>query len=736
MLSMSPTTPGAQGAQQLSYGNSPTSARSQAFKRQASSDDEQENGERNGGRVPQSRRQAAVKRACNECRQQKLRCNVQQEPFVSCSRCVKHKLNCVIEPHFKRIGKRSRNAEMEKEMQELKDRLAMYEGRAVMPNQPTLNTPHPSSDVHAYADTMHAEEDDTYLQSQHQQVAASSLLDLRSGSPMFHALGDVKLAPAQINELFTEFFQLYHPFLPFLDPTRPPDDVCSKDSKVLFWAIISVAARHYEADSGLLNRLKEPLTDLVWQTIIKTQPNHHVVKALCLICTWPLPTSRTSTDPTFMFCGLMMQIAMQIGLHRPTHPQDFSRTKVRLRQEDIVDRLRTWAVCNIVASTVSTGYGQPSFTLYDSTLDFRMDDENHMKIIPPNLFVRLRQEMAASRITKLLYSENSDRFSDSGSTVKGTFYMGLEADRLKEEQGLLDGVNEELERLHHCAVSLHLHLYAFFNTETRHERRRDLVDLFLAATSYVDRASKLQNEDKLKYVPYYIMQMILAAGFALLRLLNSDFSTRLEFDRGRAAVLRTVEMMRKSKVQPNDLLDRLAEVLAQLWKASSSGRSLHSMSQSPVIGNPAIASMFSAHPQQQPQQPRRNSSGVLEDPLRLILSNRMSMSIVFDCVWRWRESRVSGAAEQLDATVVNNPTNPDSSTNSTPPPGAAIENPSHGLPNFNPHLNTLSMPLQLPNGLASANSYEVFDPLAWMLDAQPEWPPQYGTVPFSHDFGA
>ncbi|KAF2195586.1 hypothetical protein K469DRAFT_681878 [Zopfia rhizophila CBS 207.26] len=70
-------------------------------------------------------------------------------------------------------------------------------------------------------------------------------------------------------------------------------------------------------------------------------------------------------------------------------------------------------------------------------------------------------------------------------------------------------------------------------------------------------------------------------------------------------------------------------------------------------------------------------------------------------------------AEQLE-------TNPDSSTNSTPPPGAVIEDPSHGLPNFNPHLNTVSMSLQLPNGLASANSYEVFDPLAWMLDAQPE----------------
>ncbi|KAF2465354.1 uncharacterized protein BDR25DRAFT_396328 [Lindgomyces ingoldianus] len=742
MLSMSPTTPVAHSAQ-LSYGNSPTSARSHGFKRPASSDDEPEHGDDANGRASQARRHAAVKRACNECRQQKLKCNVQQDPFQSCARCTKQNLKCVIEPNFKRVGKRNRNAEMEKEMMGLRERLAHYEervahyeGRAPVPIQPTLHTPQHPADGHAFGTgPIHQDEDDAYLQSQHQQVAATSLLDLRSGSPMFHALGEVKLGPSQVTELFDDYYQFYHPFLPFLDPMRSPDEICSKDSKLLFWAIISVAARHYQ-DTGLLKRLKEPLTNLIWQTI-RTQPNHHVVKALCLLCTWPLPARTTVTDPTFTLSGVMMQIAMQIGLHRPTHPQDFSRTKVRVRPEDINDRLRTWAVCNIVAQTVSTGYGQPSITLYDSTLEFRMDDEDHMKIIPPNLFVRLRQEMAASRINKLLYSSNSDRFSNNS----GTTYMNLEADRLKEERGLLDGVDRELEDLHHRAVTLHLHLYSWFNTQPRLEMRDDLVSLYYAATGFLENIFKLQKEDRLKYVPYYLMQMALAAGFTLLKLLNSDFAARLNFEQGRSFVLQTIDAVRKSKVMPNDLLDRHGEVFAQLWKESSRGRSLHSMSQSPIVGNPSMATMFNTQvqPPQQPQgHQRRESASILEDPLRLIIRSRMSMSVVFDCVFRWRESQLSGtsASEQLDATVVNNPTNPDSSTNSTPPPGAIIENPAHGLPNFNPHLNTLSMPLQLPNGLASANSFEIFDPVSWMLESQNEWNPQYNPGAFSHDFGA
>jgi transcriptional regulatory protein LEU3 len=298
----------------------------------------------------------------------------------------------------------------------------------------------------------------------------------------------------------------------------------------------------------------------------------------------------------------------------------------------------------------------------------------------------------------------------------------------------------ELEELYHRAVSVHTHLYSFFVADPRLERREDLVALYFAATGFLDRVFKLHRENKLLFVPYYIMQMSLAAGFALLKILNSDFASRLPSEQGRKYVLQTVDVLRKSKVWPNDLLDRFAEVLAQLWKESSRGRSLHS--QSPSVSNAGMAT-FNQHTQQQQQQSqnqqqqtqRRDSTGLHDDPLGLIVRSRKSMSVVFDCVWRWREAQVSGAADQLDSTVMTNPTNPDSSTSSTPPPGLIIENPAHGLPNFNPHLNTLSMPLQLPQGLASANSFEFFDSVSWMLDTQNDWN-QYPTGGFGADFGA
>lgn len=141
----------------------------------------------------------------------------------------------------------------------------------------------------------------------------------------------------------TSYFSCYHPFLPFLDPDKSPDyyyDI----SPLRFWIIISVAARR--TYPSVLYRLVGPISELLWKTLAEVPQNYIVVKALCILCTWPLPIYSTSSDPTFMLSGLMMQIAMQLGLHRPSHTQDFTKFKVELLDEELRDRVRTWAACN------------------------------------------------------------------------------------------------------------------------------------------------------------------------------------------------------------------------------------------------------------------------------------------------------------------------------------------------------------------------------------------------------
>ena len=88
-------------------------------------------------------------------------------------------------------------------------------------------------------------------------------------------------------------------------------------------------------------------------------------------------------------------------------------------------RKLTTLPCNVLhidLCRVSTGNGQPSITLYNSTLEFDVDDENDMRILPPTLFVRLRQEKAADRIGRQLYSTNRDRTDE-----EAIIYLNMQA---------------------------------------------------------------------------------------------------------------------------------------------------------------------------------------------------------------------------------------------------------------------------------------------------------------------
>ena len=144
------------------------------------------------------------------------------------------------------------------------------------------------------------------------------------------------------------FFTCYHPFFPLLDSEKSADEYY-QTWPLLFWTIVAVAARHDPYQPDLIRSISQPLSNLLWATLADVPQSYHVVKALCVLCTWPLPINSTSKDPTFMICGLMMQIAMQIGLHRPSHAQDFSKFRIDLREEELKDRVKTWAACNCVA---------------------------------------------------------------------------------------------------------------------------------------------------------------------------------------------------------------------------------------------------------------------------------------------------------------------------------------------------------------------------------------------------
>lgn len=332
---------------------------------------------------PAIRNGSKKRRACNECKQQKLRCDLStlvNPTAQSCSRCKRLGLECRIDRSFRRERKRKRSDELEKEVDSLKQELSRRSTSA----QALGSEKHTDVGLTSQHDTMGSDSGSSRSMHHRQQAGnvfptsfsnmttpesthgveppvatnttySSDIGSGRNNLSLAHFAGrgpqtleNVRLSADVIDELFNEYFAHYHPFLPILDARASPEKYLSS-SVVLFWAIVSVASRRYDGDPTLLSRLARPVTDLTWKNLQGVPLSKYAVQALALLCTWPFPVSSSTADVSYMWSGLMVQIGMQMGLHRPFNTQDFTRNPVQLDESEVYETVRTWAACNIVA---------------------------------------------------------------------------------------------------------------------------------------------------------------------------------------------------------------------------------------------------------------------------------------------------------------------------------------------------------------------------------------------------
>lgn len=131
---------------------------------------------------------------------------------MTCTRCQRLNLECKIESNFKRVGKRSKNAEMEREIVELRRQLGLQQASQAT-NGPTIKT---SLSTSASPTISHLPAHmDQYMGS---EEAVASLMDLRSGleggsflrSPnaqllLTRRIGDIILTHDRVQELFQQY---------------------------------------------------------------------------------------------------------------------------------------------------------------------------------------------------------------------------------------------------------------------------------------------------------------------------------------------------------------------------------------------------------------------------------------------------------------------------------------------------------------------------------------------------
>lgn len=330
------------------------------------------------------------RRACNECRQQKLRCDLSGDgrSVNPCSRCAKLGLDCKVDESFQRTRKRRRSRDFEDEIQSLKKQLEAYQRLGTSSQTPGDTDPRdetpdrsapgrlsdspatnratmghaqrtpslvnngllPPADPNTSSPTMELDElnGSTTRPHEHELEAPPKAASPSLSRPRSLGNGSVVLGEDEIEELYASFLMLYHPMLPILDPDMPAQQY-AEVSPLLFWCIMAVAARRSPASHSLLASLSQPVTDLLWKAIRSVPHSLALVQSILLVCTWPFPTSSSATDPSYVLMHTAVSASIQIGLHRPQHQQDFAKYRVRLTEKDVAMRVKIWTACNIVA---------------------------------------------------------------------------------------------------------------------------------------------------------------------------------------------------------------------------------------------------------------------------------------------------------------------------------------------------------------------------------------------------
>jgi hypothetical protein len=282
-------------------------------------------------------------KACTKCRQWKARCDYDRGA-EGCARCRSFGLLCVFDASFRRTSRNKSIQRMSSEIQRLQQALDSANTDGCNSTQRTT-----------------AESSDRSLVCNDQLRGQAVALTPDEVVPaQYRTIGNVTLSSGQVSEHFRTYFTRCHRFLPFKMVTQSPDAIYL-NCPLLFWVLCAAAA-----NSKLRSQLAPLLKTLLADTIHSPPRTIATIQALLIMSTWPFSVTSVTEDPSDFYCGIATQMALRLGLHRPSqsHLHAYgSEEHANARTVDREVQLTTWLACFIVSQRhfLLRGVPQPAW---------------------------------------------------------------------------------------------------------------------------------------------------------------------------------------------------------------------------------------------------------------------------------------------------------------------------------------------------------------------------------------
>jgi len=143
------------------------------------------------------------------------------------------------------------------------------------------------------------------------------------------------------------FSRTFRPQYPILDSLSIKE--LYRSETLLFWTIVVIVnSRVPEPHAAdLFRQLHDPYVRYLNGNILVAPPPLHNVKALLLLCQWPLPVEQQIRDPSWLYSGLAIQASRTMSLGR--HDIIPSLQNQGLNSNIIKTRMNTWLGCFYIA---------------------------------------------------------------------------------------------------------------------------------------------------------------------------------------------------------------------------------------------------------------------------------------------------------------------------------------------------------------------------------------------------
>ncbi|KAF2160323.1 hypothetical protein M409DRAFT_60025 [Zasmidium cellare ATCC 36951] len=539
-------------------------------------------------------RRANKRLACRECRQCKIRC--EGSHHRTCRRCHRLGLSCVYDDSFRRANKHSKWDELSRQVKHLQAALSSSATHATNPAHENRASSHPQNDDDTTAPGLQGigEKPSTLVSSQDTAMECDpvsqdhdlvGVRDLGESPP----LGTTRLPMTLVNQAFKTFFKRYHSYVPILEDSITPDD-CFTQSPLLFWTILTIAARRSEYEPALLSSITAGFKNLLWQTIGSPPHSRHDIKAMILLCFWSLPTSSMSTDISYFLASLAKTSAMHAGIHKPFEIQDFSRVKISLDLHEFKEALTTWTACFVAAENITAFLGHPPLFDADTTLEL-ISKPISQGLVPQALY-----ESSAV----FLLCNKFHRAMASGDLLTVTTLIPVYASELRDLRTQLGSDTSRRTHLVFLFACLQLRTYHFLAHNVETIPCEGLLDGYHSATSIIQELSRQEPDDNvLLRGPVIFQNALMMASVFVLKILRTRHVRLVNLQEGQRMFKLSIVLIRKCSIEDNDLPGRMSKILLQLWS--------------------------------RPTDP--NSS-----PQKLNVQSRLAGSLLQDFLWQWREN--------------------------------------------------------------------------------------------------